>query len=53
MDPEKEACLVVDGALVVGDARAVGGAYLAQDCVGLGHHVGDTKRPADLNQLAA
>ena len=53
MHAEQEARAVVDGALVVGDARAVGGADFAQRGLRLRHHVGNAERAADFDQFAA
>ena len=53
MHAQQQPGLFVDGALVVGDAGAVGGAHLAQRGVRLRHHVGDAERPADFDQFAA
>ena len=53
MHAEQEARAVGDGALVVGDARAVGGADFAQGGIRLRHHVGDAEGAADFDQLSA
>src|SRR6202011_2385593 len=42
-----------DGALVIGQARDVGGADLAQDGAAHPHDVGNAKTAADLDELAA
>ncbi len=39
--------------LVIGDARAIRRSHFAQYRAGLRHHVGNAKRAADLDQLAA
>ena len=44
---------MVDGAFVVGDAGAVGGADFAKGGAAFGHDLGDAETVADFNQLAA
>ena len=53
MDAEQETGVFIDGALVVGDARAVGGAHFAEDGAALVHDVGNTEAIADFDEFAA
>lgn len=53
VDAEEEAGVFVDGALVVGDASAVGGAHFAEDGAALIHDVGNAEAVADFDEFAA
>lgn len=45
--------MTIDGALVIGDARAIGGADFSQARAARGHYVGDAKAVADFDEFAA
>ena len=53
MDAHQQAGAVCDGAAVIVDVGAVGGADFAQGGAGAGHDIGDAKAIADLDQFAA
>src|SRR5277367_3922317 len=53
MHAEQEPRALGDGFFVIGDAGAVGGAYLTQSSVRFLHHVGDAERAADFDEFAA
>src|SRR5208337_3425149 len=53
MHAQQQSCAFGDGALVVGDARAIGSTDLAEDRARFGHDVRDAKRTADLDQFTA
>ena len=53
VDAKQQARAVIDRALVVAGAGAVGGAHLAQDGAAFGHDVGDAEAVADFDELAA
>src|SRR6266567_2825283 len=53
MHAKQETRLFVDGVFVVSEARAIGGANLAEDCAALFHDFGDSKTIADFDELAA
>ncbi len=53
MNAEQQARALGDGALVVGQARAVGGADFAQRGLRFRHHVGNAEGASDLDEFAA
>ena len=50
---KQQARAVIDGALVVGQARAVGGADFAESGAAFGHDVGNAEAVADFDELTA
>ena len=53
VDAEEQASAFVEGAFVIADARAIGGADFAQHGAAFGHDVGNAEAVADFDQLAA
>jgi len=53
VDPQQQLHAIGNGALIIADPRPVSRANFAQNRARLRHHVGNAKRAADLDQLAA
>ncbi len=53
VDAEEEARAFVEGAFVIADARAIRGAYFAQDGAAFGHDVWNAEAVANFDELAA
>src|SRR5271170_5356679 len=53
MHAEEEAGAIGDGSLVIAEARAIGGAYFAEQRAAFGHDVWNAEAIADFDQLAA
>ena len=53
MHTKQKSSVLVDGALIISNARAVRCSDLSQRRLRLRHHIGNPKRTADLNQFPA